>query len=170
MNEINFPQMTGLTSPNPLTLVCTKKSDGSTNLSTISWWMPLSFNPNLFAVAINHGSHGGERLRETGEAVLVIPAVGSESFIFGCGSKNGKAVNKAQEFGIELKPLDGTDIQIPVHSTAAVIGKLVRYEETGDHNLYIMEVQKVYGDEAETPLFAWKGYAEVNTAVRGTQA
>lgn len=170
MNEIKFPQMTGLTSPNPLTLVCTKKADGTTNLSTISWWMPLSFNPNLFAVAINHGSHGGERLRETGEAVLVIPAVGSEGFIFGCGSKNGKAVNKVQEFGIELKPLDGTDIQIPVHSTAAVIGKLVRYEETGDHNLYIMEVQKVYGDEAETPLFAWKGYAEVNTAVRGTQA
>ena len=79
-------------------------------------------------------------------------------------------VNKVQEFGIELKTLDGTDIQIPVHSTAAVFGKLVRYEETGDHNLYIMEVQKVYGDEAETPLFAWKGYAEVNTAVRGTQA
>lgn len=105
MNEIKFPQMTGLTSPNPLTLVCTKKADGTTNLSTISWWMPLSFNPNLFAVAINHGSHGGERLRET-----------------------------------------------------------------GDHNLYIMEVQKVYGDETETPLFAWKGYAEVNTAVRGTQA
>ena len=84
MNEIKFAQLTGMTSPNPLTLVCTKKEDGTTNLSTISWWMPLSFNPNLFAVAINHGSHGGDRLRETGEAVLVIPAVGSEGFIFGC--------------------------------------------------------------------------------------
>ena len=60
-------------------------------------------------------------------------------------------------------------IKIPIHSTAAVIGKLVRYEETGDHNLYIMQVEKAFGDEAETPLFAWKGYAEVNTAVRGTQ-
>ena len=44
MNEIKFAQVTGLTSPNPLTLVCTKKEDGTTNLSTISWWMPLSFN------------------------------------------------------------------------------------------------------------------------------
>ena len=169
MNEIKFPMVTGLTSPNPLTLVCTKKEDGTTNLSTISWWMPLSFNPNLFAVAINHGSHGGERLRETGEAVLVIPAVGSEGFIFGCGSKNGKEINKVEAFGIELKVVDGTDIKIPVHSTAAVIGKLKSYEKAGDHNLYIMEVVKAFGDESETPLFAWKGYAEVNTAVRGTQ-
>ena len=169
MNEIKFPAVTGLTSPNPLTLVCTRKEDDTTNLSTISWWMPLSFNPNLFAVAINRGSHGGDRLRETGEAVLVIPAVGSEGFIFGCGSKNGKEVNKVEAFGIELKELDGTDIKIPVHSTAALIGKLVRYEETGDHNLYIMQVEKAFGDEAETPLFAWKGYAEVNTAMRGAQ-
>ena len=166
MNEIKFAQVTGMTSPNPLTLVCTRKEDGTTNLSTISWWMPLSFNPNLFAVAINHGSHGGDRLRETGEAVLVIPAVGSEGFIFGCGSKNGKEINKAEEFGIELKSIAGTDIQIPAHSTAAVIGKLKSYEETGDHNLYILEVEKTYGDEAETPLFAWKGYAEVAPAVK----
>ena len=166
MNEIKFAQVTGMTSPNPLTLVCTKKEDGTTNLSTISWWMPLSFNPNLFAVAINHGSHGGDRLRETGEAVLVIPAVGSEGFIFGCGSKNGKEINKAKEFGIDLKSIEGTDIQIPAHSTAAVIGKLKSYEETGDHNLYILEVTKAYGDEAETPLFAWKGYAEVAPAAK----
>lgn len=167
MNEIRFAQVTGLTSPNPLTLVCTMKEDGTTNLSTISWWMPLSFNPNLFAVAINHGSHGGERLRETGEAVLAIPSVGSEGFIFGCGSKNGGEVNKAEAFGIELRQIDGTGIQIPARSAAAVVGKLVRYEETGDHNLYILEVTKAYGNEAETPLFAWKGYAEVAPAVRG---
>lgn len=164
MKAISFPQVTAMTSPNPLTLVCTKKEDGTTNLSTISWWMPLSFNPNLFAVAINHGSHGGERLRETGEAVLVIPAVGSEDFIFGCGMKNGKDVNKVEEFGIELKELAGTDIKVPVHSTAAVIGKLRNFEETGDHNLYVMEVQNVFGDETETPLFAWKGYAEAAPA------
>ena len=164
MNEIKFAQATVLTSPNPLTLVCTKKEDGSVNLSTISWWMPLSFSPNLFALAINCGSHGGDRLRETGEAVLTIPSVGSESYIFGCGSKNGKGLNKVEEFGIKMKEIEGTDIRIPVHTSVAVIGKLVRYEETGDHNLYIMEVTKVYGDEAETPLFAWKGYAEAAPA------
>ena len=164
MKEINLAQMTGLTSPNPLTLVCTKKEDGSTNISTISWGMPLSFNPNLFAVAINHGSHAGERIRETGEVVLTIPSIGSESYIMGCGSTNGGKVNKAKEFNIELMSVDGTDIQIPTHTTAAVIGKLVRYEETGDHNLYIFEVKSVFANEEETPLFAWKGYAEAAPA------
>ena len=28
MKKINFAQVTGLTSPNPLTLICTKKADG----------------------------------------------------------------------------------------------------------------------------------------------
>lgn len=170
MKEISFSQMTKLTSPNPLTLVCTKKEDGTTNLSTISWWMPLSFKANLFALAINQRSHGGERLRETGRAVIAIPAVGCESYILNCGAVNGDKVNKAEKFGIELKELEGTDIRVPAHCTAALVGRLVRYEEAGDHKLYIMEVEKVFGDEAETPLFAWKGYAEANTAVRGTPA
>ena len=51
-----------------------------------------------------------------------------------------------------------------LHTTAAIVGKLVRYEETGDHNLYILEAVKVFADEAETPLFAWKGYAEAAPA------
>ena len=94
MNEIKFAQVTGLTSPNPLTLVCTKKEDGTTNLSTISWWMPLSFNPNLFAVAINKGSHGGDRLRETGEAVLVIPLSAPKTIFSDAALRTGKILTR----------------------------------------------------------------------------
>ena len=35
MKEINFPKVTGLTSPNPLTLVCTKKEDGTTTVGSL---------------------------------------------------------------------------------------------------------------------------------------
>ena len=34
-------------------------------------------------------------------------------------------------------------------------------------NIVEFEVTGAYGDESETPLFAWNGYSEANTAVRG---
>lgn len=52
MNKINLSQAARFTSPNPVTVVCTQKPDGSTNLATVSWWTYLSFNPNMIAYAL----------------------------------------------------------------------------------------------------------------------
>lgn len=38
MKKIDLPFASKLTSPNPVSLVCTRKPDGSTNLATVSWW------------------------------------------------------------------------------------------------------------------------------------
>lgn len=52
MKKIDLPFASKLTSPNPVSLVCTRKPDGSTNLATVSWWNYLSFNPNMIAFAM----------------------------------------------------------------------------------------------------------------------
>ena len=52
MKEITLPKASKLTSPNPVTVVCTQKPDGSTNLATVSWWTYLSYNPNMIAYAM----------------------------------------------------------------------------------------------------------------------
>lgn len=36
MKKINLPEASKLTSPNPVSLVCTEKPDGSTNIATVS--------------------------------------------------------------------------------------------------------------------------------------
>lgn len=36
--------------------------------------------------------------------------------------------------------------------------------ETGDHYLYICDVEQVYGNEAEEALFAWNGYSQARPA------
>lgn len=36
MEKITLPKASQLTSPNPVTLVCTEKPDGTTNLATVS--------------------------------------------------------------------------------------------------------------------------------------
>ena len=48
MKELNIMEATVLTSPNPLTLICSQKEDGSTNLAPICFASYLSFNPLFF--------------------------------------------------------------------------------------------------------------------------
>lgn len=38
MKKINLAQASALTSPNPVTVVCTERPDGGANLAAVSWW------------------------------------------------------------------------------------------------------------------------------------
>ena len=45
MNKINIGNAPAYTSPNSMTLICTEKPDGSTNLATLAFWAFASTNP-----------------------------------------------------------------------------------------------------------------------------
>ena len=156
-----------LTSPNPVTLVCTQKPDGSTNLATVSWWSYLSFNPNMIAYAMAKTSYSGEMVRNNQKVIVTIPGAEIADAVMGCGSTTGRDTDKAAKFGIELVEMEGSDIKIPAHSRVAIECSLKEYHEVGDHYLYICDVEQVYGDEAEEALFAWNGYAKVAPAKQG---
>lgn len=164
MEKIKLAQASRLTSPNPVTVVCTEKPDGSTNLATVSWWTYLSFNPNMIAFAMAKPSYSGERVRETGEVIVTVPGTEIADAVMGCGSTTGRDTDKVNRFGIELTSIEGSRIQIPVHSRVAIQCRMKGYRETGDHYLYICEVEQVYGDESEEALFAWNGYSQLRPA------
>lgn len=164
MEKIKLAQASRLTSPNPVTVVCTEKPDGSTNLATVSWWTYLSFNPNMIAFAMAKPSYSGERVRETGEVIVTVPGTEIADAVMGCGSTTGRDTDKVNRFGIELTSIEGSRIQIPVHSRVAIQCRMKEYRETGDHYLYICEVEQVYGDESEEALFAWNGYSQLRPA------
>ncbi len=164
MNKISLPQAAGLTSPNPVTIVCTQKPDGSTNLATVSWWTYLSFNPSMIAYAMAKTSYSGEMVRNNKKVILTIPGAEIAEAVMGCGSTTGRNTDKAAQFGIELANVENSAIQIPVHSRVAIQCSLKEYHEVGDHYLYICDVEQVYGNEAEEALFAWNGYGKVAPA------
>ena len=164
MEKIKLAQASRLTSPNPVTVVCTEKPDGSTNLATVSWWTYLSFNPNMIAFAMAKTSYSGERVRETGNVIVTIPGAEIADAVMGCGSTTGRNTDKVGKFGIELASVEGSKIQIPAHSRVAIQCHMKEYHETGDHYLYICEVGQVYGNEAEEALFAWSGYSQLRPA------
>lgn len=164
MKKINLPQASRLTSPNPVTVVCTEKPDGSTNLATVSWWTYLSFNPNMIAYAMAKTSYSGEMVRNNRKVILTIPGAEIADAVMGCGSTTGRNTDKVSKFNIALKAVEGSTIQIPVHSRVAMVCSLKEYHEVGYHYLYICDVEQVYGNNSEEALFAWNGYAQLRPA------
>ncbi len=164
MNKINLPAAAKISSPNPVTLVCTKRESENTNLATVSWWMYLSYNPNMIAYAMAKTSYSGETVRQTKKVILTIPSEKIISAILGCGSTTGRNTNKVEKFNIELQKLPGCEIEIPIHSCLAIVCNLKEFIEVGDHYLYICNVESVYGNEQESAVFAWNGYGEIGVA------
>ena len=164
MEKISLPMASKLTSPNPVTLVCTQKPDGGTNLATVSWWTYLSYNPNMIAYAMAKTSYSGEMVRANKKVILTIPGSAIAQEVMGCGMSTGRDTDKIAKLGIEMQEVPGSEIKIPLHSRVAIQCGLKEFVETGDHYLYICDVQEVYGNEKEEAVFAWDGYAQIRPA------
>ena len=164
MEKITLGGASKLTSPNPVTLICTQKPDGSTNLATVSWWTYVSFNPGTIVYAMSQKSYSGERVRETKKVVLTVPGEAIADAVMACGSCTGRDTDKVEKAGVELQELPGCEIKVPLHSRVAIQCTLKDYVEVGDHYLYICSVDQVFGNEAETGVYAWNGYGEIRPA------
>lgn len=164
MKALSLIDAAKLTSPNPVTLICSKTPAGSTNLATVSWWTYLSLEPETIGFAMMKTSYTGEMVRANKQIVLTVPGEALAKQVMQCGSSTGRTTNKAKDFAIELKNIPDCDIQIPVHSVVAMHCALREFVDVGDHYFYICDVKNTYGDETENPLFAWKGYAKIAPA------
>ena len=133
MKKIELPFASRLTSPNPVTLVCTQKPDGSTNLATVSWWTYLSYNPNMICYAMAKTSYSGEMVRASKKVILTVPGAAIADAVLGCGSTTGRDTDKIAQFNIEMQNLPDSEIQIPLHTRVAIQCSLKEYHEVGDH-------------------------------------
>lgn len=114
MKELNIMEATVLTSPNPLTLICSKKEDGSTNLAPICFVSYLSFNPPMVGFATGKQSHTGKQVRETGKVIVTVPGERLTQAVMACGASTGAKTDKVAANNIEMMAVEGSDIQIPV--------------------------------------------------------
>lgn len=161
MEKIELFDVGKLTAPCPVTLICTLKPDGSTNLATVSWWTILSLAPKTIGFATMKQGYTGQRVRETKEVVLTVPGEELQRAVMGCGSTSGADVDKVKKFDIAMKKIPDCEIEIPVHSGVAIQCALREFVDVGDHYFYICDVKNAYGDESEKALFAWNGYRKI---------
>ena len=167
MKELNIMEATVLTSPNPLTLICSQNEDGTTNLAPICFVSYLSFNPPMVGFAAekrpNPGKGGGKpgKVSETvrGGSVTRAGVTG--------GSSTGPPSHKVEETHIEMTAVEGGNIQIPADARLAMVATLQQTVEVGDHIMHICQVDKFLGDESKQGLYAWNGFGKVAPAVEG---
>lgn len=164
MKELNIFEATGFTSPNPLTLICTEKADGTTNLAPICFVSYLSFNPPMIGFATGKQSHTGERARETGKVIISVPGKSLDQAVMSCGSSTGSSTAKAETYGIELVNVPDSTIKIPADTKLAFVADLKQVVDVGDHFLHICDIQKIYGDDSKEALFAWNGFGKAAPA------
>lgn len=161
MNEINLSKAAKLTSPNPVSIICTERPDGQTNLATVSWWTYLSSHPDMIAYVMSKTAYSGELVRDNKNIILTIPGFLISKEVKLCGGFTGRDIDKVKEFEIEMQRLPDSNIKIPFQSRVAIQCKLREFIEVGDHYLYICNVIKIYGNEEVEAVFAWNGYDEI---------
>lgn len=164
MKEVNIGQATAITSPDPLMLVCTKKEDGALNIAPVSFFMYSSFNPPMLAFALGKNANTGVNIRRDGKAVLAAPGISLKDAVMAFGSSSGNSTNKLDNVNIPLQTMEGTDISFPEDSRIAFAVSLAQTVDSGDHYLYLCNIDKICADTEKEALFAWDGYAKAAPA------
>ena len=98
MEKINLPKASKITSPNPVALVCINKPDGETNVTAVSWYTYLSYNPSMIAYAMAKSSYSGELVRENKKVIITIPSENIKEIVMKCGMHSGRDTDKISKF------------------------------------------------------------------------
>lgn len=114
------------------------------NAITIDWHMPVSFSPQLYAIAVGKSrySHG---LIQEGKSFVVnfMPFSMRDAAVY-CGRHTGQHRNKLEEAGIKTHEADNVDCPRIVGALAYLECEVIQEVEAGDHTIFIGKV--VHGD------------------------
>jgi len=158
--EINIGQAELLSSPNPFVLVSSIKEDGSTNLMALSWWTYVSNSQKLIALATSNKGLTGQNIQAREYFALSMVGEDLGAAAFKCGSCHGFDIDKAAQFDIPLTKEADEPVEYVDGARINLICKLKQVVDLADHNLYIAEVIKAYGDPDVQGVFSWNGYSK----------
>lgn len=164
MEKISIAKAPVFTSPNPMTLICTQKPDGTTNLATLAFWTYAFTAPGKIVFSLNKGAYSLELLAASKEVVVAIPGADLCGAVIGCGTSSGRNTNKVEKFGIPMQKIEGTGIEAPASSRLVIHATVSETVDADDHVLHICNVNSVFADESIEAVFAWNGYAELAPA------
>ena len=164
MNQIKIAQAPVYTSPNPMTFICSKKTDGKTNMATLAFWTYASTNPGKVVFSLNKGAYTLELLAKNKEVVIAVPGAELTGALIACGTSSGRDTDKVEKFNIAMQSLNGTDICVPEYTRLAIVATVSQTVDADDHILHICDVTDVYADDSIEAVFGWNGYAELAPA------
>ena len=110
------------------------------NIITVSWHMPVSFEPELYAISIGKQRFSAEIISRSKAFVInLIPYTLKEAAIF-CGTHTGKHIDKYSEAKLTMEEAKTIDCGRIKEASAYIECEVVDEVEAGDHIIYIGKV------------------------------
>ncbi len=125
------------------TVVVAKSGDKMDALA-VAWNMALSFDPPLFGVAISPKRYSYRLLRVSKEFTANFLPFESLAIIAAVGRTSGREIDKFSTYKIKTSPSSIIATPFLRDAYAAYECKVIRQIKTGDHVLFVGEVQAVH--------------------------
>jgi len=164
VKDLTIGEAQKLTAPAPFGLLTALRPDGKTNVMAVSWWNYVTNHPPMLSVCLSQKGLSGTLIRESGEFGLSIVGESLRETALKCGQCSGRAQDKAAEYGIPLEKGQRIAAQVVSGSRAVFECVLADSVDAGDHTIYIGEIVTIRGDPAVPQIFAYDGYARLDTA------
>ena len=139
--------MSELTDPRQVILVTSReemdifgKKEIKDNIITIAWHMPVSFNPNLYAVSIGKTRFSAEIIKKSKAfAVNFVGPLLKEQVLF-CGTKSGMHIDKFSEAKLTKEECESIDCPRIKEALGYIECEVINEVDAGDHIIFIGKV------------------------------
>lgn len=145
--DYNIQMSCRLLHPRHTILLSCASKEGKTDIVTVAWSMPVSYEPPLVAVSLRPTHYSSSMVEETGEFVINVPTMDLVKETLLCGRISGRNRDKFKE--CKLTPAKAKKLKAPIineciaHLECKVANKII----AGDHLLLIGEVLASYANK-----------------------
>src|SRR3989338_5418406 len=110
------------------------------DIITLSWHMPVSFDPAIYAIAIGKSKFSSKLIQKSGVfAVNFIPKELEKQALF-CGTHHGEHMDKFKESKLTKEESEKIDCPRVKEALAYLECELINTVEAGDHYIFIGKV------------------------------
>lgn len=110
------------------------------NAITLDWHMPVSFKPQLYAIAVGKSRFSCTMIHESKSFVVnFIPSTMGKEALY-CGRHTGEHRDKLKEAGLKIHEGENVDCPRIVGAVGYLECEVVQEVEAGDHTIFIGKV------------------------------
>lgn len=137
--------------PDPVALV-TVATESKTNVMTVGWASPISFNPPILMVSIAPPRFTHDLILEAKEFGVSILANDQKELAALAGTLSGSAVDKLSKPEFKTIPAKVIGAPLIAGARAWIECKLFEHHTIGDHTVFYGEIIHFRVDEAKSPM------------------
>lgn len=145
--DVSLSRAYRLLHPRNVVMVTCADEAGKSNIVTLAWSMPTSFDPPLVAISVAPQRYSHKLIEKTGEFVVNVPTIEIARETLFCGRVSGRSHDKFKEAPLTALPAKRVKAPLIKECIAHLECKLVQRMTTGDHTIFIGKVLAAWVNE-----------------------